>query len=108
MTRQDTQQEIVTGIVLDEAALTLEELARACAVEPQWVVERIEAGFLGEGSLQITSWRFSSRDLTRARRIRRLERDFDAAPELAALMADLLEEVEDLKCKLRTAQINLR
>ncbi|KJS06224.1 MAG: MerR family transcriptional regulator [Gammaproteobacteria bacterium BRH_c0] len=102
-----TQHTIVTGIVLDDAALTLEELARACAVEPQWVVERIEAGFFGDGSLQVSHWRFSSRDLTRARRIRQLERDFDAAPELAALMADLVEEVEQLKGRLRAAGLSV-
>ena len=98
-----SQHDIVSGIVLDEAALTLDELARACAVEPQWVIERIEAGIFGDGSVQVTSWRFSSHDLTRARRIRQLERDFDAAPELAALMADLIEEVECLRGKLRAA-----
>lgn len=106
-TQQGSQQETVTGIVLDDAALSLEELARACAVEPHWVVERIEAGIFGDGSVQVTSWRFTSRDLTRARRIRQLERDFDAAPELAALMADLVEEVENLKGRLRAAGLKV-
>jgi len=31
----------------------------------------------------------------------RIERDFDAAPELAALVADLLEELEALRARLR-------
>jgi chaperone modulatory protein CbpM len=39
----------------------------------------------------------------RARRMRQLERDFDAIPELAALVADLLEEMETLRQKLRCA-----
>jgi chaperone modulatory protein CbpM len=95
-----TQDDIVTGVLLDKIALTLEELAQACAVEPQWIVERIEAGILGDGSIRVESWRFTSSDLTRARRIRQLERDFDAVPELAALMADLLEEVDHLKGRL--------
>jgi chaperone modulatory protein CbpM len=30
-----------------------------------------------------------------------IERDFDAAPELAALVADLLEEIEMLRARLR-------
>jgi chaperone modulatory protein CbpM len=98
-----TQNDIVTGVLLDEIALTLEELAQACAVEPQWVVERIEAGILGDGSLHVASWRFTSNDLTRARRMRQLERDFDAVPELAALVADLLEEVDRLKVRLNAA-----
>lgn len=98
-----TQNDIATGELLDEIVFTLEELARACAVEPQWIVERVEAGILGDGSVRVTGWRFTSRDLTRARRLRQLERDFDAAPELAALTADLIEEVERLKGRLRAA-----
>jgi chaperone modulatory protein CbpM len=37
--------------------------------------------------------------------MRQLERDFDAVPELAALMADLLEEVDTLRAKLRISQL---
>lgn len=102
-----TQEDIVTGVLLDEITLTLEELAQACAVEPQWIVERIEAGILGDGSIQVTSYRFTSKDLTRARRMRQLERDFDAVPELAALVADLLEEMERLKGRLKTADLTV-
>ena len=32
--------------------------------------------------------------------MRQLERDFDAVPELAALMADLLEEMDRLRAQL--------
>lgn len=97
------QIEIVSGVLLDDVALSLEELAHACSVEPQWVVERIETGILGDGVMQVTSCRFTSSDLTRARRLRQLERDFDAAPELAALTTDLIEEVERLRMRLLAA-----
>jgi chaperone modulatory protein CbpM len=33
--------------------------------------------------------------------MRQLERDFEAVPELAALMADLLEEMDELRTRLR-------
>lgn len=79
--------EIVTCVVVDEVTLDLDELARACAVESLWVVERVEAGLLGAlNQQQPTGWRFSSAELTRARRLAALERDFDANPELAALV----------------------
>ncbi len=42
-----TRDDILTGVLLDEVALNLDELACACAVEPNWIVERVEAGFLG-------------------------------------------------------------
>lgn len=98
-----TQDDVVTGVLLDEVALTLEEAARACAVEPQWIVERVEAGIFGDGSVRVASWRFTSADVTRARRMRELECAFDAVPELAALVVDLLEEVERLKRRIRAA-----
>lgn len=91
----------VRGELIDESTLTLEELARACAVEADWVIERVESGLLADGSRYVTSQRFTSWDLTRARRLRQVERDFEAEPELAALVADLLEEVERLRTRLR-------
>lgn len=97
------QQRTVSGELIDEATLTLEELARACAVDTDWVIERIESGLLADGSPYVASWRFTSHDLTRARRMCQLERDFEAAPELAALATDLIEQNQRLKARLRAA-----
>jgi chaperone modulatory protein CbpM len=97
------QDDILTGVVLDEVALTLEDLARACAVESKWVVERVEAGLLGSASVESVEWRFVSADLARARRLAALERDFEANQELAALVVDLIEEVARLKARLKAA-----
>ena len=102
-----TQEDILTGVPLDETALTLDELARACAVEPHWIVERIEAGFLGGAPAeQGGCMRFTSVELVRAKRLAATERDFDANPELAALVADLIEEVERLRGRLKAAGLN--
>ena len=94
--------EVLVGIAMEEPCLTLEQVAAACAVEPAWVVRQVEEGFVscsGEGGA--AEWRFSSATLTRVRRMRELERDFDAVPELAALVADLLEEMDRLRAQLR-------
>lgn len=90
----------VIAALLDEAGLTLEEFARACAVERDWVETRVREGLLSVGGEAPQAWRFTSVHLRRARRLRWLERDFDAVPELAALVADLLEEVEALRGRL--------
>ena len=42
--------------------------------------------------------------LARARRMREIEREFDAVPELAALVADMLEELDELRARLRRAR----
>lgn len=92
----------ISGVLLDEAALTLEELAHAVNVEPEWVVRHVQAGVLGgEISVQVTSWRFRSGDLDRARRLLRIERDFDANEELAALVIDLGDEIRRLRARMR-------
>ncbi|MFC5512166.1 MerR family transcriptional regulator [Massilia jejuensis] len=93
--------QIVTGVLVDEAALDLDELARACRVEPDWVVRHVEAGVLG-GEAEVTALRFRSSDLARARRLLELERHFDANEDLAALVIDLADEVRRLRARLRT------
>ena len=96
-----TDTEIVIGIAMEEACLTVEQLAAACAVEPDWILRHIDEGLLPAVSGPAAEWRFSSAALRRARRMREIERDFDAAPELAALFADLLDEMDELKARLR-------
>ena len=100
------QNETLTGVLLDDVALSLDELARACQVEPDWVVRHVQAGVLGDASVQVTSWRFRSSDLTRARRLREIERDFDANEELAALVIDLADEIRRLRARLHALGID--
>lgn len=94
----------VIGVALEEAALTVEELAQACEVEPDWVMERVQTGILG--GVAPPGWRFTSVDLVRARRLREIERVFDANEDLAALVVDLTEEVRRLKARLHAAGID--
>jgi len=96
-----TSMQALTGVLLDDSALSLEELARACQVEPDWVVRHVQAGVLGnDGSVQVTTLQFRSVDLDRARRLLSVERDFDANEDLAALVIDLADEVRRLRARL--------
>lgn len=91
----------LTGVLLEDVALTLDELARACDVAPDWVVRHVQAGVLGgTTSVQVTSWRFRSGDLVRARHLLRIERDFDANEDLAALVVDMGDEIRRLRARL--------
>jgi chaperone modulatory protein CbpM len=90
--------------ILEDACLTLEQLAGACALEREWLVRHVEAGLIPvEGALAgpPRAWRFAATALARVRRMRDLERTYDAAPELAALVADMLEEMDALRRRLR-------
>lgn len=94
---------VLIASLMEDACLSLEQLAAACAVEPAWVIRHMEEGLFPPLSGRNDDWRFSSALLLRAQRIRTLERDFDAVPELAALVADLLEEMDGLRARLLRA-----
>lgn len=97
-------EDVLIGSLMEDCWLTLEQVAAACSVEPEWLTRHIEDG-LFPGAVSIAgTWRFSSASLLRARRMRELENSFDAEPELAALMADLLEEMDELRSRLQQAE----
>ena len=89
--------------VMEDTWLTLEQIAAACAAEPEWLAQRIDEGCFANTESVAGVWRFSAAAILRARRMRQFERDFDAAPELAALIADLLEESDALRARLHRA-----
>jgi chaperone modulatory protein CbpM len=93
--------DILSGTLMEDSWLTLEQAAAACMVEPTWLIRHIEEGLFPCAEGVAGTWRFSGASLLRARRMRQLERDFDAVPELAALVADLLEEMDALRAQLR-------
>jgi len=93
----------------DDACLTLEELCSVCALERDWLVVRVREGLVPVAGARPgaadAEWRFTATTLARVRRMREIERAFDAAPELAALVADMLEEMDALRARLRRAGI---
>ncbi len=96
------QDDTLTGELLEDVQLTIEQLAKICQVKPEWVLERVEAGILNCHSVKSFTWYFASAELVRAKRLVSIERDFDANQELAALVADLIEEVARLKAQINT------
>ncbi len=98
--------DILIGSLMEDTWLTLEQVAAACPVDPAWLLRHLEEGLFPHAESVAGVWRFSGPTLLRARRMRQLERDFEAAPELAALVADLLEEVDALRVRLRCAGLD--
>jgi chaperone modulatory protein CbpM len=95
----DREQDLLTGSVIgDEGVLSIEELARACGAEPQWIIELVAVGVLEPQG---------AADLTCARRVFRLQRDFDASLDAAAVMLDLLDQIEQLRARLKRAGLDV-
>ena len=95
--------DILIGSLVEDSWLTLEQVAAACAVDAEWLLAHLDEGLFPQAESAAGVWRFSASTIRRARRMRQFERDFDAAPELAALIADLLDEADALRARLRNA-----
>ncbi|AIT27678.1 chaperone modulator CbpM [Bordetella holmesii] len=90
-----------TTVICPTDPLTAEELARACQAEIDWVVRLVEVGIVAAHGSHPAAWRFESADLSRALGARRLERDFGAGLDAAALILDMEQEIRRLKGQMR-------
>lgn len=94
-------EDVLIGSLMEDSWLTLEQAAMACSVEPDWLLRHIQEGLFPHAESVAGVWRFSAASILRAERMRDLEQNFEAVPELAALMADLLEELDQLRARVR-------
>lgn len=99
----------IDAILLEDTLLNLDELARSCHVSREWVIERVQWGLLLDEDSSNTdpaSWLFDSRSFMRIKRIIAVERDFECNPELAGLVADMIEEIELLRTRLKATKLD--
>lgn len=91
--------------LLEDLWLDLDTLCRAAGVDADWVQARTADGLLPAPRLGAHDHaRFDATMLHRVRRMVRIERDFDAVPELAALVVDLEAEIDRLRRRLHRLQ----
>jgi chaperone modulatory protein CbpM len=96
---------IAVGVCLsDEHALELEAFAAACGTQIDFVRLLVDEGLLAPATQQ-PAWRFGGEEIARVRRIRRLQRDFEANLQSVAVMLDLIDEIERLRAQLQRAGI---
>lgn len=85
--------------------ITLGELCRACGIEADYVIEYVEVGVIEPAQgRQPQEWRFSANALSRLQRAVRLHRDLAVEPRGAALALDLLEELDELRRRVRALE----
>jgi len=75
-------------------ALSLPDLCRFCQADEAWVIELVEHGVLEPMGSKVAHWHFAGRNIARAKKARRLNRDLGINVEGVALVLDLLEERE--------------
>ena len=106
MTRRRTDIAPLMGELVEERpACSLLELATLSGMPAETLVEYVEIGLIepiaGKGA---RDWRFSGSTVMRLKRAERLAQDFRLEPEALALVLDLLEEIDELRARLRCLQ----
>ena len=91
--------------IAEDQALELEAFAAACGAEVAFVRLLVDEGLV-QPVAQQPAWRFSGEALARVRRIRRLQRDFEANLQSVAVMLQLIDEVERLRAALHREGID--
>jgi len=86
------------------AALSLPEICEVLELRSEVVCEWVEEGVVHPAGEHLTEWRFTGRELERARRARRLQRDLELETRTLPLVLDLLGELERLRARLRVVE----
>ena len=93
--------QLTTLILEDQSELTLADLCRACAIDDVVIIAMVEEGVLTPAGEAPAQWRFSGLHLQHAKVAVRLQRDLGVNLQGAALALQLLEEMEQLRARLR-------
>ena len=93
---------LLTGdLVEEDVEMSLAQLCRACELSEAQIVELVEEGVIDPRGNKPSNWRFHGVSLRRIRFARNLQRDLSVNTPGAALALDLLEELEELRARLR-------
>lgn len=96
--------EHISEIADEGTIVTLDELCSCCGVEVQWITELIQYGVIERLGDSKSEWRFTSLAVVRVAKAKRLERDLDLNIPGIALALELLDEIEDLRSRLKTIE----
>ena len=101
MRSRETQKTTLVGTILEEeVVLSLGELCRASRLSAERVIELAEEGVIEPIGSGPETWRFRGVSLRRIRCAERLEEDLGVNTAGAALVLDLLEELERLRARV--------
>lgn len=93
--------QLTTLILEEQSELTLADICRACAIDEVVIIEMVEEGVLTPAGQAPAQWRFSGLHLQHAKVAVRLQRDLGVNLQGAALALQLLEEMDQLRARLR-------
>lgn len=95
----------LSGTIIDDAMeLTLDEVCRACATHAEMITRMVEEGILEPRGSEPATWQFPGTALRRIQITVRLQRDLQIDLGGVALAVDLLEEIHELRARVRTLE----
>jgi chaperone modulatory protein CbpM len=95
---------IASEVVEHGALCTFHELCISCNVNPDWVAGLVEQGVIDAVGATRQQWQFTALSLLRVAKARRLERDLGLNLPGIALALELLDQLEELRGRLRSLQ----
>ena len=101
MTGRDLLKALAAELVEEDMELSLADLCRACQLPAERVYELVEEGVIEPLGREPARWRFRAVSVRRVRCAQRLEQDLGVNVAGAALVLDLLDELERLRARLR-------
>jgi chaperone modulatory protein CbpM len=94
--KKETQA--LTGVLLDDSLdFSLGDLCRVCGLTAEHLLSMVEEGIVEPRGASPGNWRFSGTAVKRVQIAIRLQRDLRVNLAGAALILDLLEELEELR-----------
>ena len=85
----------------DEVEMSLAQLCRACELSETEIVKLVDEGIIDPVGQGPAVWQFHAVSLRRVRITRNLQQELGVNTPGAALALDLLEELEELRSRLR-------
>ena len=101
MAKGDLLKMLSGEIFEEEIELSLADLCRACQLPAERVFELVQEGVIEPVGRDPARWRFQAISVRRVRCAQRLEQDLGVNVAGAALAIDLLEELQQLRTRLR-------
>jgi chaperone modulatory protein CbpM len=100
------KHEPLSGIILDETTtFSIDELCGTYRIGSEVIVAMVEEGIIEPLGYETTEWRFSANQLPRVRKAMHLYHDLELNLAGVALALELLDEVSELRARLRQLEI---
>ncbi|SCZ52319.1 chaperone modulator CbpM [Thiohalomonas denitrificans] len=97
-------KDLTITILEEEDRLSFGELCRACDVSAEYVIQLVDEGLIEPSGQEPTRWSFSANAVRRVQAARRLQQDMEINLPGIALALDLLDEVRELRDRIRALE----